>query len=79
MLFAKGNAQDCAEKVKRLAEDTALYTRIRRNARQTVVQHHTLEDMVRAIERSLKNIANGAEPETHRSPLTGWHQAGGER
>ena len=79
LLFAKGNAQDCAEKVKRLADDAALYTRIGRNARQTVAQHHTLDDMVSAIERSLKNVANRAEPETHRSPLNGWQQAGGER
>jgi glycogen(starch) synthase len=57
LVFAKGNAQDCAEKVARLATDRELFDRIRGNARHTVESRHTIEDMVRKVDLSLKRLA----------------------
>lgn len=57
LVFAKGDAQDCAAKVERLAIDRELFDRIRVNARHTVQSRHTIEDMVRKVDRSLKRVA----------------------
>jgi glycogen(starch) synthase len=55
LVFTKGDASDCAAKVARLVHEPELFDRIRHNARRTVESRHTIEDMVRKVELSLKS------------------------
>lgn len=56
LVFAKGDAGGCAEMVTRLATDHALFDRVRRNGRRTVESRHTIEEMVRKVDASLKRV-----------------------
>jgi glycosyltransferase involved in cell wall biosynthesis len=53
MVFEAGNAQACADAIRRLAADRELFETIRANASREVAAHHTLDAMVDAIESNL--------------------------
>jgi len=53
MVFEAGNAQACADAIRKLAGDRELFETIRANASRLVAADHTLDAMVDAIEASL--------------------------
>jgi glycogen synthase len=53
LVFAKGDAESCADQVGRLIRHRELFDAIRHNARRTIEHRHTMEEMVRKIEGSL--------------------------
>ncbi|HEX8453259.1 MAG TPA: glycosyltransferase family 4 protein [Longimicrobium sp.] len=54
LVFAPGDAAACARQVGRLMEDDALFERVRRNARESVERHFTLERTIEQIEEGLR-------------------------
>ncbi|MFL6231273.1 MAG: glycosyltransferase family 4 protein [Pyrinomonadaceae bacterium] len=54
LTFPKGDARACAEHVRRLLSDRALFERLRANGRRTVEEGFEIEVMVDKLERSLR-------------------------
>jgi glycogen(starch) synthase len=62
LIFAKEDANRCAEQVSRLLKDAARFERIRREGRRTVEGRFRLDCMVDHIERELRKHAGAGEP-----------------
>jgi glycosyltransferase involved in cell wall biosynthesis len=60
MTFRTGDAADCARAIRELCGDPELFEHIRRNAQREVLEKHTLDTMVDAVEESLRRIVNDA-------------------
>lgn len=61
LVFAPGDAAECARQIERLMRDDALFERIRRAARESVERHFTLDRTIAQIEEGLRAaVAGGA-------------------
>ena len=58
-VFEAGNAQACADAIRRLATNRELFEKVRANAAREVAAYHTLDGMVDLIEGSLVELAVG--------------------
>jgi glycosyltransferase involved in cell wall biosynthesis len=56
IVFETGNAQACADAIRRLADDRQLFETLRANAAREVAARHTLDGMVNAIEKGLLEL-----------------------
>lgn len=56
MTFRAGDAADCARAIRELCGDRELHEKICANARREVKERHTLDAMVDAVEKSLRQI-----------------------
>ena len=54
LVFAPGDAAACARQIGRLMHDDELFERVRRNARDSVERHFTLERTIEQIEEGLR-------------------------
>jgi len=59
MTFRAGDAADCARAIRELCSDRALHEKICRNAQREVREKYTLDAMVDAVEKSLRQIIAG--------------------
>ena len=62
LVFPRGDAVQCAQRVTRLLDDPVLYESIRTRARATIERGFRLENTVEAVEVTLKEAARRAAP-----------------
>ena len=62
LIFAGGDAEDCARQVSKLVGDPALYESVRARARSTVERRHRLETTAEAMENILDKAPASSRP-----------------